>query len=52
MSNWHNESDTDDQLKDDVREIGHTPDSVRDSAKEELRKRGYSESEIDYLRLR
>lgn len=48
---WHDRSDSLDQLKRDVR-VGDNPQhqdnpqSVIDSAKRELRRRGYSEQEI------
>ncbi len=51
MSQWHDFTDTEEQLKKDAEDVDHTPDSVRESAIQELRKRGYSESQIQNIRL-
>lgn len=52
MAQWHDSSDSLEQLKSDIRDVGSNPDSVRDSAYFELRERGYSEKEIASMRLK
>ena len=54
--NWHNQSDSLEQLKSDVR-VGDNPqhpdnpDSVRESAARELSKRGYSLKQINEMKI-
>ena len=52
MGYWHDEKDSIEQLRDDAREDGHTPDSVRESAVQELRQRGYTSEAIVNIRIR
>jgi len=57
MANWHDENDTLEQLKRDVRDPDNpqsqgSPTSVRQSAAEELRRRGFSEKQITEFRLK
>jgi len=51
MNQWHDKRDSLEQLKSDVKDIRANPDSVRESANRELKKRGYSKEEITRFRL-
>ena len=57
MAFFHDDKDSFNQLKNDVwlgdnPQHCHTPDSVRESAAEELKSRGFSDREITYLKNR
>jgi hypothetical protein len=55
MTYFHDEKDTEKQLREDVRDSDNpqhsNPDSIRESARQELERRGYSKQEIDDIRL-
>lgn len=46
MAQYHDDYDSDEQCLSDVKQGVHTPDSVRESAEEELRRRGYTKEQI------
>lgn len=50
MAQFHDERDNLRQLRNDVEWRGHTPHSVQESAEQELRRRGYSERQIDRMK--
>ena len=52
---WHDEDDSLEQLIKDIKDSDNpqhgTPDSIRESAWRELRRRGYAERDITEMRL-
>ena len=49
---WHDKNDSIEQLRSDAEDADdHTPDSIRDSAKAELRRRGFCDVEIQNIRI-